>query len=319
MALEDAKNQVDTAITREGMKGPSFENTFSGLPTFLRRTFTKDLAAADIAITGAPFDQAVTNRPGARLGPRAIREASALQSPDAPFGWGYDVMSEFAIADYGDLAFDYAAPANFPARLEAHIAGILAQDCAAITLGGDHSITLPILRAHAAKHGPLALIQVDAHTDSWPDDDPSRVDHGTFVYKAVKEGLIVPERSVQVGIRTEVDDRLGIAGVDAPEVHRIGPDLVADRVREVVGDHPAYLTFDIDGLDPAFAPGTGTPVWGGLSTAQAAAILRGIAGVNLVGGDVVEVSPPYDHAGITAVAAAHVAVELLCLWGWTRR
>ncbi len=319
MALEDAKNQVDTAITREGMKGPSFENTFSGLPTFLRRTFTKDLAAADIAITGAPFDQAVTNRPGARLGPRAIREASALQSPDAPFGWGYDVMSEFAIADYGDLAFDYAAPANFPARLEAHIAGILAQDCAAITLGGDHSITLPILRAHAAKHGALALIQVDAHTDSWPDDDPSRVDHGTFVYKAVKEGLIVPERSVQVGIRTEVDDRLGIAGVDAPEVHRIGPDLVADRVREVVGDHPAYLTFDIDGLDPAFAPGTGTPVWGGLSTAQAAAILRGIAGVNLVGGDVVEVSPPYDHAGITAVAAAHVAVELLCLWGWTRR
>jgi len=319
MALEDAKNQVDTAITREGMKGPSFENTFSGLPTFLRRTFTKDLGSADIAVTGAPFDQSVTNRPGARLGPRAIREASALQSPDAPYGWGYDVMSEFAIADYGDLAFDYAAPADFPARLEAHIAGILAQDCAAITLGGDHSVTLPILRAHAAKHGPLALIQVDAHTDSWPDDDPSRVDHGTFVYKAVKEGLIVPERSVQVGIRTEVDDRLGIAGVDAPEVHRIGPELVADRIREVVGDHPAYLTFDIDGLDPAFAPGTGTPVWGGMSTAQAAAILRGIAGINLVGGDVVEVSPPYDHAGITAVAAAHVAVELLCLWGWTRR
>jgi len=309
MALEDAKNQVDTAITREGMKGPSFENTFSGLPTFLRRTFTKDLSGADIAVTGA----------GARLGPRAIREASALQSPDAPYGWGYDVMSEFAIADYGDLAFDYAAPADFPARLEAHIAGILAQDCAAITLGGDHSVTLPILRAHAAKHGPLALIQFDAHTDSWPDDDPSRVDHGTIVYKAVKEGLILPDRSIQIGIRTTVDDRLGIAGVDAPEVHRIGPELVADRIREVVGDHPAYFTFDIDGLDPAFAPGTGTPVWGGLTTAQAAATLRGIAGVNLVGGDVVEVSPPYDHAGITAVAAAHVAVELLCLWGWTRR
>jgi len=319
MALEDAKNQVDTAITRDGMKGPSFENTFSGLPTFLRRTFTKDLASADIAVTGAPFDQAVTNRPGARLGPRAIREASALQSPDAPYGWGFDVMSDFAIADCGDLAFDYAAPADFPARLEAHIAGILAQDCAAITLGGDHSVTLPILRAHAARHGPLALIQFDAHTDSWPDDDPARVDHGTFVYKAVKEGLIVPERSIQIGIRTHVDDRLGIAGVDAPEVHRIGPDLVADRIREVVGDHPAYLTFDIDGLDPAFAPGTGTPVWGGLTTGQAAAILRGIAGINLVGGDVVEVSPPYDHAGITAVAAAHVAVELLCLWGWTRR
>jgi agmatinase len=319
MALKDAKNQVDTAITRDGMKGPSFENTFSGLPTFLRRTFTKDLTGADIAVTGAPFDQSVTNRPGARLGPRAIREASALQSPDAPYGWGYDVMSEFAIADYGDLAFDYAAPADFPARLETHIAGILAQDCAAITLGGDHSVTLPILRAHAAKHGPLALIQIDAHTDSWPDDDPARVDHGTIVYKAVKEGLIVPERSIQIGIRTHVDDRLGIAGVDAPEVHRIGPEQVADRILEVVGDHPAYLTFDIDGLDPAFAPGTGTPVWGGLTTAQAAAILRGIAGVNLVGGDVVEVSPPFDHAGITAVAGAHVAVEILSLWGWTRR
>ena len=319
MALEDAKTQVDTAHTREGMKGLSYENTFSGLPTFLRRTFTKDLAAADICITGAPFDQAVTNRPGTRLGPRAIREASALQSPDAPYGWGYDVMSDFAIADYGDLAFDYASPATFQTALEAHIAGILAQDCAVLTLGGDHSVTLPILRAHVAKHGPLAFIQFDAHTDSWPDDDPARVDHGTFVYKAVKEGLILPERSIQIGIRTSNDDPLGIAIVDAPEVHRTGPDLVADRIREVVGDHPAYLSFDIDGLDPAYAPGTGTPVWGGLTSAQAAAILRGLAGISLVGGDVVEVSPPYDHAGITAVAAAHVAVELLCLWGWTRR
>jgi agmatinase len=319
MALEDAKKQVDTAITRKGMKGPSFENTFSGLPTFLRRTFTKDLSGADIAVTGAPFDQAVTNRPGTRLGPRAIREASALQSPDAPYGWGYDVMSDFAIADYGDLAFDYAAPADFPRLLEAHIAGILAQDCAAVTLGGDHSITLPILRAHAAKHGPLALIHFDAHTDSWPDDDPARVDHGTFVYKAVKEGLILPARSIQIGIRTTNDDPLGISIVDAAEVHRIGPERVADRIREVVGDHPAYLSFDIDGLDPAFAPGTGTPVWGGLASWQAAAILRAIAGVTLVGGDVVEVSPPFDNAGITAVAAAHVAVEILSLWGWTRR
>jgi agmatinase len=319
MALEDAKKQIDTAITRPGMKGPSFENTFSGLTTFLRRSFTKDLSEADICITGAPFDQAVTNRPGTRLGPRAIREASALQSPDAPYGWGYDVMSDFAIADYGDMAFDYAQPSAFPALLEAHIAGILAQDCAVVTLGGDHSITLPILRAHVAKHGPLALIQFDAHTDSWPDDDPARVDHGTFVYKAVKEGLIDPARSIQIGIRTSNDDPLGIAIVDAAEVHRTGPERVADRIREVVGDHPAYLTFDIDGLDPAFAPGTGTPVWGGLTSAQAAAILRGIAGVRLVGGDVVEMSPPFDQAGITAVAAAHVAVEILSLWGWTRR
>ena len=319
MALEDAKTQVDTAITRKGLKGPSFENTFGGVTSFLRRTLTKDLSGADIAVTGVPFDQSVTNRPGTRLGPRAIREASALQSPDAPYGWGYDVMSDFAIADYGDLAFDYADVAGFPAALEGHIAGILARDCAAVTLGGDHSITLPILRAHAAKHGPLALIQFDAHTDSWPDDEPARIDHGTFVYKAVKERLIDVARSIQIGIRTSNDDPLGIAIVDAPGVHRIGPDLVAARIREVVGAGPAYLTFDIDALDPAFAPGTGTPVWGGLTSAQAAAILRGMAGVNLVGGDVVEVSPPFDTSGATAIAGAHVAVEILSLWGWTRR
>ncbi len=319
MALEDAKNQIDTAFTREEMKGPSFENTFSGVTSFLRRRLTKDLSGADIAVTGIPFDQAVTNRPGSRFGPRAVREASALQSPDAPYGWGYDVMSEFAIADYGDMALDYAYTPETPARIEAHIAGILDQDCAALSLGGDHSVTLPILRAHAKKYGPLALIHFDAHSDSWQDDDPARIDHGTFVYKAVKEGLIVPERSVQIGLRTNNDDLMGMNVIDAPELHRIGSEAVADRVREIVGDHLAYLTFDIDALDPAFAPGTGTPVWGGLSSAQAAAILRGIAGVNLVGGDMVEVSPPYDTTGATAIAGAHVAVEILCLWGWTRR
>ncbi len=319
MALEDAKTQVDTAITRKGLKGPSFENTFGGVTSFLRRTLTKDLTDADIAVTGVPFDQSVTNRPGTRLGPRAIREASALQSPDAPYGWGYDVMSAFGIADYGDLAFDYADVAGFPAALEAHVAGILAQDCAVVTLGGDHSITLPILRAHAKKHGAVALIQFDAHTDSWQDDDPARIDHGTFVYKAVKEGLIDVAHSIQIGIRTTNDDPLGIAIIDAPEVHRLGSDLVAARIKEVVGCGPAYLTFDIDALDPAYAPGTGTPVWGGLTSAQAAAILRGIAGVNLVGGDVVEVSPPFDTSGATAIAGAHVAVEILSLWGWTRR
>lgn len=319
MALEDAKREVDGAFTREDMKGPAFENTFAGATSFLRRRYTKDLSAADIAVTGIPFDQAVTNRPGTRLGPRALREASALQSPDAPYGWGYDVMSAFAIADYGDMAFDYARPSEVPAAIEAHTAGILDQDCAAVTLGGDHSITLPVLRAHAARHGPLALIQFDAHTDSWPDDDPARVDHGTFVYKAVKEGLIDVARSVQIGIRTTNDDPLGITIVDAPEVHRIGPAEVAARIRAVVGEAAAYLTFDIDALDPAFAPGTGTPVWGGLSSAQAAAILRAMAGVRLVGGDVVEVSPPFDTTGATAIAGAHVATEILSLWGWTRR
>ncbi|WP_353472667.1 agmatinase [Salipiger sp. H15] len=319
MALEDAKSQVDHAFTREELKGPSFENVFGGAASFLRRRYTKDLAAADIAVTGVPFDQAVTNRTGTRFGPRAIREASLLQPCDAPYGWGYDVLSEFAIADCGDLAFDYANVPAFPETLERHIAGILATETAAVTLGGDHSITLPILKAHAAKYGPMSVIQFDAHTDTWADDDFARIDHGTFMYKAVKLGLVDPARSVQIGIRTDNPDTLGFNIIDARELHRIGPEAAAARAREIVRGHPVYLTFDIDALDPAFAPGTGTPVWGGLSSHQAAVCLRELAGINLVGGDVVEVSPPFDTTGATAIAGAHVAMELLCLWGWTRR
>lgn len=319
MALEDASKDVDTAITRDGLKGLSFENTFGGVTSFLRRTYSKDLREVDIAVTGVPFDQAVTNRPGTRLGPRAIREASALQSPDPAYGWGFDVLSEFAVADYGDLAFDYAHVDQFPAALEAHIAGILNQDCASLTLGGDHYITFPILRAYAKKYGPLSLLQFDAHTDTWPDDDLTRVDHGTMFYKAVKEGIIDPKRSVQVGIRTTNADTLGVNIIDAREVHESGPQAVAQKIKSLLGDHQTYLTFDIDALDPAFAPGTGTPVWGGLTSAQAAIILRDIAGVNLVGGDVVEVSPPFDTTGATAIAGAHVAMEILNLWAWTRR
>lgn len=320
MALEDAKTEVDAAFTRADLKGLSFENAFAGAPSFLRRRYSKDLTGVDVAITGIPFDQAVTHRPGTRFGPRAIREASSLQPYDPPYGWdGYSPLEDLAIVDYGDMAFDYAQTADLPARIEAHVGGILESGAAAICLGGDHSITLPILRAHVAKHGPLALIQVDAHTDTWPDDDPARIDHGTFCYTAVKEGLIDVARSAHVGIRTVVEDNLGIAVFDARAVQEDGPKAVADAVRARVGDAPCYLSFDIDGLDPAFAPGTGTPVWGGMSSAQAAILLRELKGIRLVGGDVVEVSPPYDHAGITAVAGAHVAMELLCLWGTARR
>jgi len=320
MALEDAKHDVDGAFTRRDLRGLSSENTFGGATSFLRRRYTKDLAGVDIAITGVPFDQAVTNRPGTRLGPRAIRAASALQVNDPPYGWdGFDPLSELAIADYGDLAFDYARMADFPAALEAHASGILSQGAAMIALGGDHSITLPLLRAHVKRHGKLALIQCDAHTDTWPDDEPARVDHGTFTYKAVQEGLIDVARSVHIGIRTVVEDNLGIEVLDARKVHEQGPAAIARRAREIVGDAPCYLSFDIDCLDPAFAPGTGTPVWGGLSSGQAAIVMRDLAGIALVGGDVVEVSPPFDTAEITAVAGAHVAMELICLWGWTRR
>ncbi len=319
MALEDAKHAVDTAFTRQGLKGPTFENAFGGATSFLRRNYTKDLRGVDVAVTGVPFDQAVTHRPGTRFGPRAIREASALQAFDPPYGWGFDPLSEFAVTDYGDLAFDYARVADFPDALSAHIRAILAGGAASLTLGGDHYISFPILRAYAEKYGPLSLLHFDAHSDTWPDDDFSRIDHGTMFYKAVKSGIIDPKRSVQVGIRTHNDDTLGVTTIDARAVHERGPKAVVEQIRAVLGTHQTYLTFDIDCLDPAFAPGTGTPVWGGLSSAQAAMILRDLAGINLVGGDVVEVSPPYDTTGATAIAGAHVAMEILCLLLWNKR
>jgi len=319
MALEDAKTKIDDAFTRGDLKGLSYENAFAGATSFLRRKYTKDLAGVDLAVTGVPFDQAVTNRTGTRFGPRAIREASTLQPYDPPYGWDFDPLSEFAVVDYGDVAFDYAKVWETPGLIEAHIRKILAADVGTVTLGGDHFITFPILKAYAEKYGPLALIQFDAHSDTWQDDDFERIDHGTFVYKAIRQGLIDPAKSVQVGIRTTNPDTWGMNIIDARTVHEQGPQATAQRIRDIVGDHPAYLTFDIDALDPAFAPGTGTPVWGGLSSGQAAILLRDIAGVNLMGGDVVEVSPPFDTTGATAVAGAHVAMEIIALWCWARR
>ena len=319
MALEDAKNQVDTAFTRAERRGLAYENAFGGATSFLRRRYTKDLAGVDLAVTGVPFDQAVTHRPGTRFGPRAIREASTLQPFDPPYGWGFDPLSELAVVDYGDLAFDYARVGDFPAALSAHATGILEAGAGMLTLGGDHYLTLPVLQAHAARFGPMRVIQFDAHSDLWADDDLGRIDHGTMMYKAVKQGFVDAAHSVQLGIRTDCPDHMGFTVIDAPELHRTDPAALAARIREIVGEGPCYITFDIDALDPAFAPGTGTPVGGGMASWQAAAILRGLAGIDLKGGDVVEVSPPYDTTGATAIAGAHVAMELICLFGWTRR
>jgi agmatinase len=318
MSLEDARSQVDLAFTRPETRGLSFENAFGGATSFLRRRYTKDLTGVDLAITGVPFDQAVTNRPGTRLGPRAIREASSLQPYDPPYGWGFDPLSEFAIVDYGDLAFDYARVADFPGRLTEHVRGILAAGAGSIALGGDHYISFPILRAYAEKFGPISLLHFDAHGDTWADDDMTRIDHGTMFYKAVREGLVDPATSVQIGIRTDNPEPMGFHIIDAPEVHETGPKAVVERIRGVLGER-VYVTFDIDVLDPAFAPGTGTPVWGGLASWQAAAILRGLKGINMLGGDVVEVSPPFDTTGATAIAGAHAAMELVALWCSSRR
>lgn len=319
MALEDASRQIDHAFTRNDEKGLSYENVFGGAPSFMRRRYSKDASGSDLVVTGIPFDQAVTNRPGTRFGPRAIREASALLPCDPPYGWGYDPLSEFAITDFGDMAFDYAKVSAVPELIEAHIAMILAQGPGTVTLGGDHSITLPILRAYARKFGPIAVIQFDAHSDLWLDDDLERIDHGTFMYKAVKQGIVDVSRSIQIGIRTECEDYHGIRYLDARSVHENGAGWVADAVKEHVGGAASYITFDIDALDPAFAPGTGTPVWGGLASWQSAAILRDLAGINLVGGDVVEVSPPFDTTGATAIAGAHIALDLCCLALWNKK
>ena len=320
MSLEDAKTQIDLAFTRKGRRGLAYENAFSGATSFMRRAYSKDIATADLVVTGIPFDQAVTHRPGTRFGPRAIREASTLQPYDPPYGWdGFNPLSEFEIVDYGDMAFDYANVAGVPNLIENHIKTVISQGPATVTLGGDHFITLPILRAYAEKFGPMSVIQFDAHSDLWADDDMSRIDHGTFMYKAVKLGLVDVTRSVQIGIRTECDDYLGMPYIDARTVHDKGATYVSEKVKEIVGDAPTYVTFDIDALDPAFAPGTGTPVWGGLASWQAAAILRDLAGINMVGGDIVEVSPPYDTTGATAIVGAHIAMELCCLALWNKR
>lgn len=318
MTANRADREVDLAFSGRG-GGHARENAFGGALSFLRRPYTKDLAGVDVAVTGVPFDLATTHRPGARFGPRAIREMSALQSYEPPYGWPVDPMTALRVIDYGDCAFDYGDAAAFPEALQRHAATILEAGAACLALGGDHFVSLPLLRAHAAVHGPLALVQFDAHSDTWPDAASHRIDHGTMFTRAVREGLIDVGRSVQVGIRTTNEDGPAIETVDAPAVHEIGPAATAARVRARVGECPVYLSFDIDCLDPAFAPGTGTPVWGGLSSAQATAILHGLAGINVVGMDVVEVSPPYDTTGATAIAGAHAAVELLCLWAARHR
>ncbi|MDO8697524.1 MAG: agmatinase, partial [Pseudomonas sp.] len=232
------------------------------------------------------------------------------------YPWEFDPFDHLAVIDYGDCDFDHSQPQQTPAAIEAHADKILAAGCGMLTFGGDHFISYPLLKAHAKQHGPLSLVHFDAHSDTWPDTDegPQGINHGTMFYYAAKQGLVDPARSVQIGLRTTNDDVMGFQVLEARQVHRSSPEQIAELIRARVGDNPVYLTFDIDCLDPAFAPGTGTPVPGGLSTHQALEILRALRGINLVGMDVVEVSPPYDHAEVTALAGAYVAMEMVCLY-----
>ncbi len=308
--MSDNPRPTDNAFLGP-LKGGAREPTYGGALSFLRRRYTRDLKGVDLAVWGIPFDAAVSNRPGARFGPQAIRRASAILEGDPQYPFGFDPFADLAVIDYGDCSLDYGEPQSTANEIARQASAILNAGCTLFSLGGDHFVTYPLLRAHAAKHGRLALIQFDAHQDTW-NDDGARIDHGTFLPRAIREGLIDPARSIQIGIRTQAPETGGIDVVGANDVDTLGVAGVVERVRRRVGAGPAYLTFDIDCLDPAFAPGTGTPVSGGLSSREALAILYGILSLDLIGGDVVEVSPPYDHADVTALAAATVAMYFIC-------
>jgi len=309
----------DAAFRRNDLKGTVIENSFSGAQSFMRRKYTRTLAGVDLAVTGIPFDQAVSNRPGARFGPEAIRRASVQHAWGPIWPWYFDPFDTLAVTDYGDLHYDYGHIENITENITSHIAAILDQDVATLTLGGDHFITYPVLKAYHRKYGPLALVHFDAHRD-FEDDIDDRIDHGTMFTRAMRDGLIDPARTVQIGIRTYFTGERGegVQVIGADEVHEHSAKEIANQILARVGSGPAYLTFDIDCLDPTFAPGTGTPVPGGLSTYQALAIIRALKGIDFAGMDVVEVSPPYDHSEITANAAAMIAIEMLCLKAWAR-
>jgi len=303
----------DHAFRAAALHGRTHDMTYGGALSFLRRPYRRDLTGVDVAVTGVPFDGATTNRPGCRFGPRAIRAASTeLASLDA-FPWGFDPFARLAVVDYGDCHLDPHHPATIAETITAHAGEIIAGGAKPLTFGGDHFIALPLLRAQAKAHGPIALVQFDAHCDTW-EDDGTRLDHGTMFTRGVAEGIIDPAHSIQIGLRTHNPG--GDAGFEiltAPWIHRNGIVAAIDAMCTRVGDRPVYLSFDIDGLDPAFAPGTGTPVAGGLASWQALELVRAMTPLNLVGMDLVEVSPAYDHAEITALAAATVAHDWLCV------
>ncbi len=302
----------DQAFRKDTLLGRASEMTYGGALSFLRRRYSRDLSGVDVAVSGVPYDGAVTYRPGARLGPRAIRAASVQLAELKAFPFGFDPFDTLGVIDYGDCFLDPHHPESVVEAIEQHIAGLLQAGVFPLTLGGDHFVAYPILRAVAAQHGPVALLHFDAHCDTW-DDDGNRFDHGSMFLRAKNEGLIDVSRSCQVGIRTYNDSDHGFEILSAPWVHKHGIEATVAAVRERVGDAKVYLTFDIDCLDPAFAPGTGTPVAGGLSSAQALGIVRGLGGLTLVGADVVEVAPAYDISEITAIAAATIAHDILCL------
>jgi agmatinase len=295
--------------------------------TFARCPNVTDWANADVAVVGIPFDTATSYRPGTRFGPAAIRDQSQLLRPWHP-ALGIDVFASLSIVDGGDLDVTPGNAERTAAQIAEGLAPVVEAGAIPLVLGGDHSIVLGELRAHARRHGPVGVVLLDAHADTWEAYYGERYFHGTPFKRALEEGLIDPARSLFAGMRgplyaaADLDDprSWGFEIVPGDELRTWTPEQYGRRVRERLGDGPAYLSFDIDVLDPAFAPGTGTPEIGGLLPHEAVAFLRALAGIPFVGYDIVEVSPQYDGPGqVTALNAASVAYELLALTAVARR
>jgi len=294
---------------------------FAGIRTFMRAPHVTDLRGVDAAVYGIPFDTATTYRTGPRFGPEAIRSASVLLRPYHPVH-EVNVVEKLSIVDYGDLPVSPGDTGRTYRQIEEALAPVVDAGIFPAAMGGDHSITLAELRVLATKHGPLALVQLDAHADTWDEYFGQRYFHGTTFKRAAEEGLLTPRASVQAGMRGSVyaagdlegARELGFTVITAEELRTLSPEQYGERVRAQVGDTPVFMSFDVDFLDPAFAPGTGTPEIAGFSTAEGVAFVRALRGINLVACDVVEVSPPYDGPGQqTALAAANVLWELLAL------
>lgn len=322
MSERDASRTSPPVGQVDGQKSPRY----AGLTTFARLPRREDVSDFDISVVGIPFDAGVTFRPGARFGPSSIREASRLLRPYNP---ALDSMpfADAQVVDAGDIACNPFDIVEALGQIETELAELMSDGRPVLSLGGDHTLALPALRAVHAQHGPVALVHFDAHLDTWDTYFGAPYTHGSPFRRASEEGLIRKDRSAHVGIRGSLydpqdlanDEDLGFTIVHCRDFDRIGVDGILERVLERVGDAPVYISIDIDVLDPAFAPGTGTPEAGGMTSRELLAVLRGFRNQKIVAADIVEVSPAYDHAAITAVAAANVAYELITIMSAQRR
>ena len=294
---------------------------FAGAATFARLPEIDRVSDYDVAVLGVPFDNGTSYRPGARFGPMAVRQASRHLRPGYHVELGVAPFQAVQVADAGDVA---VTPFDIPAamtQIRGHAGDLITGDRRVVAIGGDHTIALPMLQAVAARHGPVALVHFDAHLDTWDTYFDAPVTHGTVFRRAFEDGLLIEDHSVHVGIRGPLygeadladDRRFGFRAIRTSDVDDLGIRGTIDAVLDRVGDSPVYLSVDIDVLDPSFAPGTGTPEAGGLTSRELLRVLRGLTGLHLVGADVVEVAPAYDHAELTTVAAATVAYDLITL------